>query len=137
MKRLATFSILIVILATSCQTSSELGSSSLIQKRRYTKGFNLNLKKPVISNDENAAEVPSETALAKMKNLNHVERLESPTHSLKTEKGNKLKLASEELSQSLLNVDAKKRESEHEISTAPPIGKDEAYPLTMSRPRIS
>jgi len=35
----------VVILFSSCKTNTDLNSSALIQKRRYTKGFHVNLKK--------------------------------------------------------------------------------------------
>ncbi|MGB6034956.1 MAG: hypothetical protein WBG42_01725, partial [Cryomorphaceae bacterium] len=133
MKRLSTLSILIIMLATSCQTSSDLGSSSLIQKRRYTKGFNLNIKKPVISNEEIAEKTTSETALVEVKKKENSERLESPSFEIESDKGNERKLASNELSASLLTESAKNKKSEPEISLAPPTDAGEAYPFTIER----
>jgi len=40
------FVILSGIVVTSCQTSSDLADSKVFQKRRYTKGYHINLRKP-------------------------------------------------------------------------------------------
>jgi uncharacterized membrane protein YqaE (UPF0057 family) len=46
-----------IILLSSCKTNTDLNSSALIQKRRYTKGFHVNLKKP---NPRKAETIPQE-----------------------------------------------------------------------------
>ena len=132
MKRISTLTFLIIILITSCQTNSKLGSSSIIQKRRYTKGFNLNIKKPVISKEENTHDGFSETTLAEAEKVIQPDKLESASFQLKTDESNKRKLASEKLSQSLLNESLKSRDREKEISSSPPTPAGEVYPLSIN-----
>jgi|GEM_PF-2023063 len=132
MKRISTLSILIIMLATSCQTNSKLGSSSLVQKRRYTKGFNLNIKKPVISEEENAHNGNHEITLVEAEKVIQPDKLESASFQLKTDESNKRKLASEKLSQSLLNESLKSRDREKEISSSPPTPAGEVYPLSIN-----
>lgn len=132
MKRLSTLSLLVVILATSCQTSSDLGSTSLIQKRRYTKGFNLNMKKPTVTkSDETHKEESVGVARAEDEMSTAAVKVDYPSTELKSEKENQSDLAAIELSESLMK-DIKKKDAENtEIPSANPTPLNEAYPLTL------
>jgi len=130
MKRLTTLGLLIVILGTSCQTSSELGSTSLIQKRRYTKGFNLNVKKPVVANnDEKRTE--DNVQLAETETIPTANRIDYPTNKLKSEKENKSDLAAIELSESLMKNGKHETEEKSGVDSATPTPLNDAYPLTL------
>jgi uncharacterized membrane protein YqaE (UPF0057 family) len=67
-----------VVLLTSCQSSSDLGSTAILQKRKYTKGFHLNVKQSAqpsadeIMNEEENSE--SQNATTAVYNNNATEK---------------------------------------------------------------
>ena len=130
MKKLSAFCVLVIILATSCQTGSELGSTSLVQKRRYTKGFNLNIKKPSIASKDEKQHPAHETALAEVKTpLNNNERL-TQALDIKTDERIEMESASAELSKALMSKPNGTKKSEIEIAPAPV--STSAYPLKIT-----
>ncbi|HKL02695.1 MAG TPA: YqaE/Pmp3 family membrane protein [Cryomorphaceae bacterium] len=136
MKRFSILSLLIAILATSCQTSSELGSNALIQKRRYTKGYNLNIKKPVITKDSQKQNDTNDPILAELRNTNLLDGTHHSMPELQTKDATVRKLASEELSKSLLNNNEKEVEkNETDANVAPPKSVVEAFPFAMKNRR--
>lgn len=130
MKRITTLGLLVVIFATSCQTSSELGSTSLIQKRRYTKGFNLNVKTPALANNDEKR-IEENVQLIEAETISAANFMAYPGNNLKSEKENKSDLAAIELSESLMKKDEKETKDESEIAVAAPTALNDAYPLTL------
>ncbi len=135
MKQLSALCLLIVILATSCQTSSELGSTSLVQKRRYTKGFNLNVKKPSIASKDEKLHTSHETALAEVKTPNKTNNSEIQVIDVKTEERIEIESASAELSKALMSKPTNTEKIEAEIVAAPL--SNEAYPLKINNRKNS
>jgi uncharacterized membrane protein YqaE (UPF0057 family) len=67
------------IFLASCSYKTNLSSNSLVQKRRYTKGFHLNMKSSITEN-------------AKLKDQNAPERIEPLNHELEASKDNEERL---------------------------------------------
>ncbi|MCZ4409979.1 YqaE/Pmp3 family membrane protein [Cryomorphaceae bacterium 1068] len=130
MKRLSALCLLVVILATSCQTSSELGSTSIVQKRRYTKGFNLNIKKPSVASKAENENASQETALAEAKTPDMANKSEAQVIKVKTEERIEMESASIELSKALMAKPVTTKQSELEIADTP--SADKAYPLRIN-----
>lgn len=133
MKRLFSFSLLLVILVTSCKTSSDLASNALIQKRRYTKGFNLNVKKPVVNKTESVEQKISteESDILAQANVDQAPApIKVTDNELKSEEQNERELASMELSKSLI-MKSEVKGQEDEVSSAAPTSIQDAYPLTL------
>lgn len=129
MKRTFAFCLLAVILATSCQTSSDLGSTSIVQKRRYTKGFNLNVKKPSIANKDENQNIQAEPVLAKANKSDRIAQADYQTIDVVTPENREIKMASTELSKALLN----KQDVSTESKVASPTSITKAYPLNINR----
>jgi uncharacterized membrane protein YqaE (UPF0057 family) len=135
MKRLSTLCLLVLILATSCQTSSDLGSTALIQKRRYAKGINLNFKKPAVAHKDQFRNATAEKTMAGFKEYNDTKTFKQKSFLLKADKSSDILLASMELSKSLLNKNTQSEKEKINPSIAPPSESQEAYPLTLEKNR--
>lgn len=137
MKRLSTFCILVIMITTSCQTSSDLGSTSLIQKKRYSKGFNLNVKKPSFAknNEEKIQKDQSISAETITADANESKELTPPIFNLESEAENERDLASASISKTLLeqnDTDAPKADNfDSGIHTASPMEASNAFPLEI------
>jgi uncharacterized membrane protein YqaE (UPF0057 family) len=109
----------------------------MIQKRRYTKGFNLNIKKPAVdkaNEEQQQVNMNDEQVLVQAATIdNKPVMIEGTDNELKSDKQNELELASTELSSTLLSDRATNESSEMtEPASAAPAPVSEAFPLNIN-----